>query len=561
MGLLKKTTKKPLKITGRGAGSAVGSNLRPQQVTKLPPCVGECPSANDIRGWITRIAQREKLGLSKEEAFDRAWQTIVETNPFPAIMGRVCPHPCETKCNREGKDGAVAINAMERFIGDWGLERKLKLQKLDGAEPKSESVGVIGGGPAGLSFAYQMARRGYPVTVYEQFDRAGGMLLWGIPVYRLPRDVLQAEIDRILELGVELRLSTQVGKDISVEELKQQHQLIFMGIGAHKGRLMKVEGEEGPGVWTGTDYLNRVNGGEKVDVGQRVAVIGGGDTAVDAARVARRTGAEVTILYRRTRKEMPAIDTEVEDSFKEGIKIEFLVAPVGVKRAADQKLEAVVVQKMELGEPDSSGRRRPVPIEGSEYEVPIDGLIAAISQEPDYSPIPELGPEKRWLEADKHGKVRDKLYAGGDVLNLGIATTAVLHGRLSAEAANAELRGQPAPNPGTPPAIALNRIKLEFYEEKPKAQQAQRPVSEWLSQPEAEINRGITEAQLLEECKRCFSCGECFGCERCWMYCTPGCFAKVPQITEGRYYTIKLDTCDGCKKCADECPCGYLDMI
>ena len=560
MGLLKKTTKKPLKMTGRGGAASAQSNLRPQQVVKLPPCVGECPSGNDIRGWITRIAQREKLGLSKEDAYDKAFATIVETNPFPSIMGRVCPHPCEAKCNREGKDGGVAINAMERFIGDWALERKLELTKLADAEPRSESVGVIGAGPAGLSFAYQMARRGYPVTVYEQFDKAGGMLFWGIPVYRLPRDILQAEVDRIAALGVEIKLNTKVGKDISVEELKSKHALIFMGIGAHKGRLMRVEGEQGPGVWTGTDYLNRVNGGEQVDVGKSVAVIGGGDTAIDAARVARRTGADVTILYRRTRTEMPAIDTEVEDAFKEDIKIEFLVAPVGVKRDGE-KLQAVVVQKMQLGEPDSSGRRRPVPIEGSEYDISIDTLIAAISQEPDWDPIPELGPEKRWLEADDNGKVKGKLYAGGDVLDLGVATTAVLHGRRAAEAAHAELRGQEFRRPAERPPIPLERIKLSYYDEKPKAEGAHRPVEEWLGKADDEIALGITDEQFLEEASRCFSCGLCFGCERCWMYCTPGCFIKQPQITEGSYYTVKIDTCDGCKKCVDECPCGYLDMI
>jgi NADPH-dependent glutamate synthase beta subunit-like oxidoreductase/ferredoxin len=560
MGLLKKPKKsKPLRTSGAGAAS-VQSPLRPEQVTKTPPCVGECPSGNDIRGWITLIAQRDKTGLSEQDALTKAWQIIVETNPFPAIMGRVCPHPCETKCNREGKDGAVAINAMERFIGDYGLQHNLKLQRLEGEQPKDESIGVIGAGPAGLSFAYQMARRGYPVTVYEQFDKPGGMLLWGIPVYRLPRDVLQAEIDRVLELGIGLKLNTQVGKDISVAEVRSKHQLIFMGIGAHKGRLMRVEGEQGPGVWTGTEYLNRVNGGEQIDVGKRVAVIGGGDTAVDAARVARRTGADVTILYRRTRTEMPAIDSEVEAALQEDIKIEFLVAPVGVKRDGE-RLQAVLVQRMELGEPDSSGRRRPVPIEGSEYDIPIDCLIAAISQEPDWSPIPELGPEKRWLEADKHGKVKDRLYAGGDVLDLGIATTAVLHGRLAAEAAHAELRKVELPRPIQRPAIGLDRIKLDYYEGKPKADRAHRPSEEWLSKPDDEIDHGITKEQLLQEVTRCFSCGLCFGCERCWMYCTPGCFTKVAQTAPGEYYKIKLDVCDGCKKCAEECPCGFLDMI
>jgi NADPH-dependent glutamate synthase beta subunit-like oxidoreductase/Pyruvate/2-oxoacid:ferredoxin oxidoreductase delta subunit len=563
MGLLKKPKKKkPLRTTG-GAASTQASTLRPQQIKKLAPCIDLCPSGTNIREWIQIIAQREKSKLSDDEAFTQAWNLLVETNPFPSIMGRVCPHPCEDKCNRADKDSSISINAMERFIGDWGLEKNLPLPKIEGEGKKEESIGVIGAGPAGLSFAYQLARRGYPVTVYEKTDKAGGMLYWGIPFYRLPADVLQKEIQKIVDVGVELKLNTTVGKEISVDEIKKKHKVIFLGVGAHKGRLLKIPGEEGPKVWTGTEYLYRVNNGEKVDVGQNVAVIGGGDTAIDAARAARRVGAKVTILYRRTRVEAPAIDSEIEDAIKEGVEIQFLVAPVELKRDGDQ-LKAVVVQKMELGEPDDSGRRRPVPIEGSEYDIPIDSLIAAISQEPDWDPLPGLGPEGRWLEADNFGKVRDCVYSGGDALNLGLATIAVGQGRLAAEAVHAELRSLDAPKPKLDlPPVDKKRIKLDVvdvYSEKPRAERTHRPAEEWLSKPDEEIDRGITLEQFLEETARCFSCGNCFGCERCWMYCTPACFKKVDSPGPGNYYTIKLDTCDGCKKCDDECPCGYIDM-
>ncbi|MDJ0763334.1 MAG: NAD(P)-binding protein [Myxococcota bacterium] len=563
MGLLKKDKKKkPVRMAGHGATSTKTSTARPQQILKTAPCTATCPSGNKIRMWLQAIAQREKLGMSEEEAFTKAWNIIVDTNPFPSMMGRICPHPCEDKCNRVVKEGGVAINVCERFIGDFGLEKKLPLLKLE-EDAKSESVAVVGAGPAGLSFAYQMARRGYPVTVYEKTDKVGGMVFWGIPFYRQPEDVLTAEVQRIVDMGVTLKLGTEVGKDVSIDALKSEHKIIFVGIGAHKGRLMRVPGEEGPGVFTGVDYLHRVNNGEKVDVGKKVAVIGGGDTAIDAARAARRVGAEVTVLYRRTRTEMPAIDSEIEDAIKENVKVELLVAPVEVKRDGDT-VTAITVQKMELGEPDSSGRRRPVPIEGSEYDVPVDCVIAAISQEPDATGLEALydGP---WVTAEDNGKVADGLFAGGDVVNLGLATIAIGQGRAAAEAAHAQLRGLDAAAGLPAPPIPKERIKAELedvYPSSPAATAAHRPLEEWLTKPDDEIVLGIDKEQFLAEVGRCFSCGQCFGCERCWMYCTPGCFKKVEPIALGEpYYSMKLETCDGCNKCQDECPCGYMDMV
>jgi len=561
MGLLKKGKKKELKIVSRGGASGLSSE-RPQYVEKKAPCIAECPSGNDVRRWTTLIAQREKLGWTEDEALTKAWQKYVETNPFPSTMGRVCPHPCETACNRKDKDGAVAINAVERYIGDYGLEKGLKLTKLTDAT-LADSIGVIGGGPAGLSFAYQLVRHGYQVTVYEATDKAGGMLYWGIPFYRLPADVLQQEIDRIVDLGVELKLNCKVGKDISVDELKAKHKAIFLGIGAFKGKLMRIPGEEGSSVYTGTDYLFKVHAGDDIDVGKSVVVVGGGDTAIDAARMARRAGADVTILYRRTRVEMPAIDSEVEDALKEDIKIEFLVAPNEVKRDGDGKMQEIVIQRMELGEPDSSGRRRPVPIEGDTYTIAVDTMIAAVSQQPDFDPIPAMGPTGRWLEADEHMKVKDKdiVWTGGDALDLGIATTAVGQGRKAAEAVHSQLGGEHEPYKDERPPVPKERLKLDWYEAKERNERTHRPVAEWVSKPNDEITMGLSKEQLLAEAGRCFSCGSCFACENCWMYCTPSCFKKLSEQTPGSYFSLNIDTCDGCKKCADECPCGYIDMI
>jgi len=562
MSLLKKNKKKkPMRMSG--ASQTQQSNLRPSQVEKLAPCIANCPAGNDIRLWLNTIAQREKTGLDKEQAYTKAFNILAETNPFPALLGRVCPHPCEEHCNREDKEGGVSINALERYIGDWSLEQKLPLPKVEGEQAKSESIGVIGAGPAGLSFAYQMARRGYPVKIYEKTDKPGGMSYWGIPFYRLPEDVLMAEVERIQDLGVEIEYGVKVGGDVGPEELKSRHKALFVAIGADKARQLRVPGEDGPGVWGGTDYLYKVNAGEKIDVGDKVAVIGGGNTAIDAARMARRAGAEVTILYRRTRQEMPAIEPEIEDALKEDVKIDFLVAPVEIKRDGDT-IASVVVQKMELGEPDESGRRRPVPIEGSEYEIPVDTVIAAISQEPDFDPLGELKPEQRWYEPDDHLKIKDNVWVGGDVVNPDLVTTAVGHGRRAAEAMHAVLQGRDLPRLEDPrPEIPAERIKKEIedvYPTKQPVEQPHRPVEEWLKTPDQEIAQSLSEEQFLEEVSRCYSCGLCFGCERCWMFCTPGCFNKVDDPGPGQYYTINLDTCDGCKKCGDECPCGFIDL-
>lgn len=558
MGLLKPVSKKPPLRMG-GSGATQVSSLRPQVVEKLAPCIGNCPSGTDIRGWITTIAQREKTGLSEEQAFEKAWRTIVEYNPFPAVMGRVCPHPCEDNCNRKEKDGSVAVNCLERFIGDWALEKSLALAKVD-EDPRPESVGVIGAGPAGLSCAYQLARRGYPVTVYEAFPEAGGMLRYGIPRYRLPYNVLDAEVKRIVDLGVELRLNTAVGRDVPVEELRARHKVIFVGIGAHRGKRMGVPGEEGPGVLTGTEFLNRANSGERVEVGASVAVIGGGDTAIDAARVALRLGAKVTIVYRRTRTEMPAIESEVEQALEEKIEIVFLAAPVAVLRDG-QKLRALRVQRMELGEPDSSGRRRPVPVVGSEYEIPVDTVIAAISQEPEAERVAALGAEKGWFKADEGGKVSDGVWAGGDDLELGLATIAIYQGRRAADTIHAALRGLPPPRKDDRPKVPASRLKLDTYEAKPRAERTVLSPEERLADGDAEIDHGITKEQFLAEVGRCLSCGLCFDCEKCWMYCQANCFAKLEEKRPGHYFKIKLELCDGCKKCAEECPCGFLEMV
>ena len=548
-----KAVKKPI-IKTSVAGAEI-SPLRPQYAPKTPPCIGTCPSGVDIRGWLITIAQAEAYGRTNEQAFEIAWGKITERNPFPAVCGRVCPHPCEDACNRKEKEGGVAINALERFIGDFGIEKGLKLSRLS-EEQRNEKVAVIGAGPAGLSCAYQLARRGYPVTVFEAFSKPGGMLRYGIPAYRQPRAVLDAEIQRILDLGVELKCGCVVGKDISLEQLRREYRAVFTGIGAHKGLKLGVPGEDAPNVFTGTEFLNRVNSGEEVPVGDKVIVIGGGDTAIDAARVSKRLGAEVTILYRRTRAEMPAIKPEIEGALKEGVAIEFLAAPVEVLRESGLAIGLRSI-RMELGEPDKSGRPRPVPKPGTEFDVPATAIIAAISQEPDFGPLPELHQGKDWINADRWGATKmDGVFAGGDDIELGLVSIAIAQGRFAAEAIDAHLRGVPLEMPQAPPPIKTEKMKLGWYKPADRHQRPLLPLEQ--RGMDTEIEQGLSQEDVIAEAKRCMSCGMCADCETCWMYCSNNCFVRLPK---GEHYKVKLELCNGCKKCAEECPCGYIDLI
>jgi NADPH-dependent glutamate synthase beta subunit-like oxidoreductase/Pyruvate/2-oxoacid:ferredoxin oxidoreductase delta subunit len=542
-------TKKPVEM----------SPLRPKYAEKTPPCVSHCPNGVDIRGWLTTIAQAEAYGRTDEQALELAWQKIIDLNPFPAICGRVCPHPCEAECNRKDKDGSVAINALERFVGDFGIARGLKPTPLFPPSHLSEDkcrdkIAVIGSGPAGLSCAYQLSRRGFAVTVYEAFSQPGGMLRYGIPKYRLPREVLDAEIQRILDLGVELECGVIVGKDIPFEQLRNECKAIFVGIGAHKGLKLGVPGENTGNVLTGIEFLNLVNSGESVQVGNKVIVIGGGDTAIDAARISRRLGAEVTILYRRTRAEMPAIAREIDGALEEGVAIEFLTAPVRVLEDHGTATGLACI-RMELGTPDASGRPQPVPLVGSEFEIEASTIIAAVSQEPEFAPVAELREGKDWIRTDEWGATKTAgIYAGGDNLELALVATAVYQGRMAAQAIEAHVRGRDLTRPEThPPAT---RVIVDWHMEIERHERQRLPVEQRAL--DAEIEQNLSQDDAVEEAKRCMSCGMCMDCESCWMYCTNNCFVRLPK---GEHYGIKMDLCNGCKKCAEGCPTGYLELF
>lgn len=541
-----------------GSRSREQSPLRPQHVEKKPPCRDTCPSGNRIREFVMTIAQAERLGKPLDQAFEEAWYIYTNTSPFPAVCGRVCPAPCETQCNRKELEGAVNINKIERAIGDYGVEKGLQLKVLS-EQKRPEKVAVIGGGPSGLSAAYQLARRGYGVTVFESAPKAGGMLRYGIPGYRLPEGTLDAEIQKILDLGVELRCGVKAGKEIGLDELRQTYDGVYLALGAQQGVRLGVEGEEAANVFSGVDFLSRFHHGEKLDLGQDVVVVvvGGGDTAIDAARICRRLGANVTVLYRRTIEEMPAIREEVEEAMEEGIRIEFLAAPMGFKKEGD-RVTAMRCIRMELGEPDASGRRRPVPIQGSEFEIPASAVISAISQVPDFGGFEALTDGKRWIDVDDQGATKiEGCWAGGDVTTLDLVTTAIGHGRRAAEAIDRKLQGLPF-EPDMMPVIRTDKMRLDHYEMMERIKPPSRPVEERLASVDAEVNLGFDRESVIVQSRRCMSCGYCFDCEKCWLYCQDQAVDK--PMEHGKLYKFKLENCTGCKKCAEECPCGFIEM-
>ena len=545
------------KKTG-GNSAAPSFRTHAQQLDKAPPCQAQCPNSGDVRGWLGIIAQREKNGLSLDEAYDKAWEAIAALNPLVASIGRICPHPCEDLCTRRDKDGSISINAMERFLGDWAISRSLPLPRVD-SEHHPESIGVIGSGPASLSFAYQMARRGYTVTMYEKHDRPGGMLRHAIPDYRLPREVLDAEVERVLDLDISLVRNTNVGSAIDLEELRDRHTLIFLGLGAQAAMDLGIPGENGPGVVSGLDYLQQRKHSTQSLQDKKVFVIGGGNTAIDAARSARRDGASVTLLYRRSEKEMPAASHEVEDARREGVGIRFLAAPTRIVREGTE-ITRVEVQEMRLGEADEQGRRRPVPIDGRLQELQADTVIVAVSQAPDWDGMNPMLRADKWLHTAEDGKLDKDIWAGGDDRGPSIAGKAIAQGRFAAESAHAELRGRsPADMKVVREAVRDGAVKIDFYPEQQRAENSRRSQEEWLSIPEKEIEQTISYEQASEEAARCMSCGLCFDCQQCFMYCNNAGFTRIEETRPGNYFALALEACEGCGKCIEVCPCGYLE--
>jgi heterodisulfide reductase subunit A-like polyferredoxin len=487
----------------------------------VAPCSDKCPAGLSAQGYVALI---------RAEKFKEAADLIRRTIPLPSVCGRICHHPCEEGCNRKDVDDPVAIAGLKAFVGDYVRQQGEDVPTPIEVERK-EKVAVVGAGPAGLAAAYRLALKGFKVKMFEATSKPGGMLWWGIPDYRLPKDVLTAEVDYLLAHGIEIEYGKTVGKDLSLENLKKEYDAVFLAIGAHKSLKLGVPGEELEGVVHGVDFLHRVADKETVKIGKKVAVIGGGNAAMDAARTALRMGSDVTVIYRRTKDEMPAIGAEVKGAEEEGVKFEFLASPVKIQGKSG-KITAIECIRMKLGEPDQSGRPRPVPVEGSEFTVEVDTVIPAVSQAPDLDAVgsKDLAVTKwKTLEVNPGNMSTNipGIFAGGDAVSgPASAVEAFAAGNKAARYIEKLLNGEsiePEPEEKDEHVITLEDIKARMRGEITKSERILRqhlPDDKRRTSFE-EVEKVFTKEEALKEAARCVSCGPCSQCEACAPACGP----------------------------------------
>jgi NADPH-dependent glutamate synthase beta subunit-like oxidoreductase len=537
---------KPFAITldvGSSLANKTGSwrTERAVYVDRLPPCNHACPAGENIQQWLYHA---EEGG----EGYERAWRTIMEDNPFPAIMGRVCYHPCETSCNRGKLDEAVGINSVERFLGDEGIRRGWQVEVT--AQRSGKRVLVVGAGPSGLSAAYHLTRMGHEVTIRDAAPLAGGMMRFGIPRYRLPRDVLDAEIGRILDLGVQLQLGRKVTNVL--EALEEGFDAAFLAVGAHVAKRAYIPAGSASRVLDAVALLRSLEEGERPLLGRRVAVYGGGDTAMDAARTAKRLGAEeAVVVYRRTRDRMPAHDIDVEEAEEEGVLMRWLST---VARAEEGKL---VLERMEL---DESGYPQPT---GQLEELEADALVLALGQDCDLSlldGVPGIEVEDGIVKVDTGMMTgHPGIFAGGDMVPAERSVTvAIGHGKKAARHIDAWLRGTAYTPPPKHELATFDMLNTWYYADAPRTHRAQLEVVRRQTTFE-EVVQGLDESNALFEARRCMSCGNCFSCDNCYGVCPDNAVLKLGA--PGERYAIDYDFCKGCGLCVAECPCGAIKMV
>lgn len=533
------------------------------------PCSLNCPAGTDCQRYVAQIADGD---------FASATRTVKEKVPLPASIGRVCPHPCESACRRRHVEEPISIAFLKAFAADEAMKAGENTDAEKHA-PTGKSVGIIGAGPAGLTAAYRLALLGHSVTLYDKMEKAGGMLRYGIPEYRLPKKVLDEEIRNIFSLGVEFKNGTKLGEDISFDELRSRHDAVLVANGAWKSSSIGCVGEELDGVFGGIDFLREASLGNKPKIGKSCAVVGGGNTAMDACRTAVRLGAEkVFIIYRRTRNEMPAEDIEISEAAEEGVIFKFLTNPSELV-GAEGKVKSIVLQKMMLGEPDERGRRSPVPIQGETEELEVDSVIIAAGQKNDLTGLGALPTTRRGtLEADERtfATALDGVFAAGDATNGGasIAIDAIAEANTAAKYIDAYLCGIEIPF--KKPVLSERSVTEKMFAEIKKESRAIMPqrAAEERKNDFGEINLGFSAEEAMREAGRCLDCGcHAYGECRLIKYADEYCIdckkltgAYHPGFKERRLISIernqnKCILCNACVRICDKKGNGLLGLV
>ena len=540
---------------------------KPQTSFMTAPCQEACPAGINIPQF---------LYLTQEGMHDEALFTILRENPLPGVCGRVCFHPCESSCLRASYDESVSIHAMERFVSDATSNQVQDIQLISNRD--SKKVAVVGAGPAGLSCAYFLSLLGHQVIIFEAKKEPGGVMRWGIPEYRLPKAVLKKEIQRILTLPIEMRTGVKVGKDISLDELNQ-FDAIFLSPGAGVNVPLSIKGENLERVWRGGEFLERINSKEKITLGKETIVIGGGNTAMDVARSALRLGSRVTVAYRRTRKEMPAIQNEIAEAEEEGVRIEFLMHPVKVSLLKNKRL-AVKFQCMKLSGLDQSGRPKAIPVKGKFFTLEANHLITAVGEQVDSSWIPQGLIKSSLVEVNPSPKI----FAGGDAVDQPrTIVTAIAAGKRAAISIDSHLRGEDSQemyskirvgnkgavsmeaylasrNEGKWPevreVISYQQINTLYFEPSRRVRMRKRSRKQALK-GFSEVNVGFNSREARFSASRCFSCGTCNYCYNCYFFCPEGAVSLDPAC---RTRTVDFDHCKGCGTCAKACPRNVVKM-
>ena len=534
---------KPFAITldvGSSLANKTGSwrTHRPVYLDRLPPCNNQCPAGEDIQGWLFHAESGD---------YEGAWRHLTKDNPFPAIMGRACYHTCEGACNRGKIDLPVGINSVERFLGDEALKKGWAF--VAPAKETGKHVLVVGAGPSGMSAAYHLRCLGHRVTVAEAGPMVGGMMRFGIPKYRLPREVMDAEMKRITDIGVTVKLNTKVD-DIMVSMKEGGFDAAFLAVGAHIAKRAFIPSGDASHVMDAVAVLRSMEGEEKPMLGRRVIVYGGGNTAIDVARTAKRLGAEPIIVYRRTRDKMPAHDFEVEEAIEEGVMMKWLST---IKHTDGGK---TLIEKMEL---DANGQPQPT---GEIEELEADSLILALGQEVDLSlldKVPGLEIAGGVVKVGANMMTgHPGIFAGGDMVPAERnVTVAIGHGKKAARNIDAWLRGEEHKRAAKHELASFEMLNTWYYTDAPKTV---RPTLDIIRRQNTfdEVQGGLDESNALFEARRCLSCGNCFECDNCYGVCPDN---SVIKLGPGQRFQFNYDYCKGCGICVAECPCGAIKMV